>query len=81
VQPNTLAQNELDWFERHDLKGIDLFRHLHGANLAAKQIPERPLTAIAVNSGTEVRVKPTATRSMTKCKAPKRPTQRPCIAG
>jgi hypothetical protein len=48
---------------------------------AAKAEPERPLTAIAVISGPSSRVKPTATRSMTKCKAPKRrSSDAPCIA-
>jgi hypothetical protein len=48
---------------------------------AANAEPERPLTAMAVISGPSSRVKPTATRSMTKCKAPKRrSSDAPCMA-
>ena len=48
---------------------------------AANADPDRPLTAIAVNSGPSSRVKPTATRSMTKCRAPnRRNSEAPCIA-
>jgi hypothetical protein len=48
---------------------------------AAKAEPERPLTAIAVSSGPISRVKPTATRSTTKRKAPnRRSSDAPCMA-
>ena len=48
---------------------------------AANAEPDRPLTAIAVSSGPSSRVKPTATKSMTYCIAPKRrSSDAPCIA-
>src|SRR6266850_2305895 len=48
---------------------------------AAKAEPDLPLTAMAVSSGPSSRVKPTATRSITYCIAPKRrSSDAPCIA-